>query len=74
MTLFGRTLGPEEIAGLVFMLGALALWLFALRGERDWRNWFRRWEADRRARREAESAIARGPDEPPSGPARGPWG
>ncbi|OGN43272.1 MAG: hypothetical protein A2623_10000 [Caulobacterales bacterium RIFCSPHIGHO2_01_FULL_70_19] len=74
MTLFGRTLGAEEIASLVFMLGTLALWLFVLRGERDWRRWFTRWEADRKARRDAEIAAERDPGDPPSGPARGPWG
>ena len=74
MTLFGRTLGPEEIASLVFMLGVLALWLFALPGERDWKRWFRGWEADRKARREAEIAAEARADDPPSGPVRGPWG
>ncbi len=74
MTLFGRTLGAEEIASLVFMLGVLALWLFALRGEQGWRRWFTRWEADRKARREAEIAAGRGPEKPRTGPVRGPWG
>ena len=75
MTLFGRTLGAEEIASLVFMLGTLVLWLFVLRGERDWRRWLGRREADRKARREAGIADdGRSGGDPPSGPARGPWG
>lgn len=76
MTLFGRTLGGEEIASLVFMLLALAIWIAAWRGERDWSRWFRRWEADRKARREAELAGDGGvpPAPPPSGSRRGPWG
>lgn len=71
MTLFGRTLGGEEIAGLVFLLMALVLWFGAWRGERDWARGFRRWEAGRKARREAGSA---GGPRPPSGARRGPWG
>lgn len=74
MTLFGRTLGGEEIASLVFMLAALVLWIAVYRGERGWARWFKRWEGDRKARREAELAIDKG-DAPPSRDApRGPWG
>lgn len=72
MTLFGRTLGGEEIASLVFLLMALVVWLMAWRGERNWTKWFRGWEADRKARREAQLAGERG--DPPSGAPRGPWG
>lgn len=75
MTLFGRTLGPEEIGSLVFMLTALVLWVMALRGEMSWTRWFRTWEADRKARRDAELALERGDEPPsPSGEPRGPWG
>ena len=77
MTLFGRTLGGEEIASLVFLSMALVIWVMAWRGERDWARWFRGWEADRKARREAELAAEQGGDQPPppaSGSPRGPWG
>ncbi len=75
MTLFGRTLGGEEIASLVFLSMALVIWLMAWRGERDWTRWFRGWEADRKARREAELATEQGGDQPPTpGAPRGPWG
>jgi hypothetical protein len=76
LTLFGRTLGTEEIASLVFMLLALVIWVAAWRGERDWSRGFRRWEGERRARRQAElSAEHEGQAPPPAsdGP-RGPWG
>jgi hypothetical protein len=69
MTLFGRTLDGQEIAALVFMLTALVFWIFVYRGERGWARWFTRWEADRKARREAELAIGHKTDAP-----RGPWG
>ncbi|HYC97763.1 hypothetical protein [Brevundimonas sp.] len=76
MTLFGRTLGGEEIASLVFLLMALVIWVMALQGERNWARWFRRWEADRKGRRDAELSMERNGDRPPpssDGP-RGPWG
>ena len=71
MTLFGRTLGGEEIASLAFLLTALVLWVSVWRGERNWTGWFRRWEADRKSRREAELALDKG-EGPTNGP-RGPW-
>ena len=75
MTLFGRTLGGEEIASLVFLLMALVIWLMAWRGERDWTRWFRRWESGRKARRDEELAREAG-GAPPAAPGarRGPWG
>jgi len=72
LTLFGRTLDPEAIASLVFLLMVLVLWVGALRDDRDWRRWFVGWEGDRKARREAELAGANPP--PPSDQPRGPWG
>lgn len=77
MTLFGRTLGPEEISGLVFMLMLLVIWIGALRQEMRWTRWFRNWEAERKTRREAELALERGEQpQPPSSSnsPRGPWG
>ncbi|RZJ32404.1 MAG: hypothetical protein EON85_01210 [Brevundimonas sp.] len=73
MNLFGRELGAEQIASLVFMLMALGLWLMVLRRDRDWTRWFRNWEADRKARREAELAQEGGDASSSDGP-RGPWG
>ena len=76
MTLFGRTLAPEEIFGLIFLLTALVLWVMAFRGERSWSRWFRHWEADRKSRREAEISGEQDGRRPPpasDGP-RGPWG
>lgn len=75
MTLFGRTLGAEEIASLVFLLMVLVLWIGAWRSDRNWTRWFRGWEADRKERRDAERA-AEGGDQtsPPSIAPRGPWG
>lgn len=70
MTLFGRTLGAEEIASLVFMSMTLVLWLFAFRGERRWARWFNHREAERKALREAagKAETPRDPETP-----RGPW-
>lgn len=74
MTVFGRTLGVEEISMLVFLLMSLAIWVMALRNEMAWTRWFRNWEARRKARREAELAQERGSNPTsPDGP-RGPWG
>lgn len=73
MNLFGQTLAPEQVFGLVFTLMALVLWGMALRNTVHWKRWFRGWEADRKARRDAELAAerrVRGETEPP----RGPWG
>ena len=75
MTLFGRTLGAEEIASLVFALMALVIWIAAWRGERGWSRWFRDWEAGRKARRDAELAREGGAPPPSSTETRrGPWG
>ena len=71
MTLFGHTLDPQQIGSLVFMLTALVLWALAWRGERSWMKGFRQWEADRKARRDAEIAAEGGGSGPSKG---GPWG
>lgn len=72
MTLFGRPLHAEELAALAFLLMTLVLWAGALRGEMRWRRWFVGWEADRKARREAELAADAPPLPDPRH--RGPWG
>lgn len=75
MTLFGQTLQGPEIAALVSLLLVLVLWTMRLKGDREWVRWFRQWEAERKARREAEIASGNGEagsserSEP-----RGPWG
>ncbi len=72
MTLFGHTLDAQAIASLASLLMVLVLWVGAYRGDRDWRRWFTGWEADRRARREAELAGENPPPLPDQ--PRGPWG
>ncbi|MBN8527667.1 MAG: hypothetical protein J0M36_00355 [Caulobacterales bacterium] len=72
MTLFGTTLAAEQVASLVSLLALLLLWLVVLRRERDYARWFKQWEADRKARREAEQARARNEAAPKD--RKGPWG
>lgn len=79
MTLFGRTFETQEIVALVGLLLTLTLWLMAWRGERNWATWFKGWEAERKARRDAEIRAENGesdPTQPGSGtrPKSGPWG
>lgn len=69
MTLFGTTLDGVAIASLCGLLATLLLWIFALRGERHRIRWFRDWEAQRKARRDAEIAA-----EQADRPRTGPWG
>ncbi|MGQ2991600.1 MAG: hypothetical protein ACT6RD_11130 [Brevundimonas sp.] len=69
MTLFGTTLDGAAIASLCGLLATLFLWVFALRGERSRIRWFRDWEAQRKARRDAEIEA-----EQASRPKTGPWG
>lgn len=64
MELFGRTLGAQEIAGLVFLLGALALWANVLRAQMRERHWVRKREAELKAAKKEPG----GPDH------GGPWG
>lgn len=72
MTLFGTTLDAQQIAGLVSLLVLLAFWLVVLGRECDYARWFKQWEADRKARRDAE--LAREGGQPPPGDPKGPWG
>lgn len=71
MILFGKPVTAELIAALVASLMTLVIWIGALRGERGRIRWLRQWEADRKARREAEAAAEGGG--PPAGRG-GPWG
>ena len=66
MTLFGYQMDAQQITALVSLLAVLALWLVVLGRERRYARWFRQWEADRKARRDAEIAQHE--------PKRGPWG
>lgn len=75
MTLFGQTLQGPEIAALVSLLLVLVLWSMRLKGDREWVRWFRQWEAERKARREAEIAGGNGEaGAPERSEPRGPWG
>lgn len=69
MTLFGTTLDGAQIAALVGLLATLALWLVILGRERGYAKWFRQWEADRKARLEAEQGKSE-----PKRERTGPWG
>ena len=66
MTLFGQTIDGQQLFGIISLISVLALWLIVLSRERNYARWFRQWEADRKARRDAETAQ--------HGPKRGPWG
>ena len=66
MTLFGQTIDGQQLFGIISLVSVLALWLIVLGRERNYTRWFRQWEADRKARRDAETAQ--------HGPKRGPWG
>ena len=76
MTLFGRTFEGQEIASLVSLLLVLVLWISVWRGNNRESQWLRTWNAERKARRDAEiaaeNADAGGPSE--NSEPRGPWG
>ncbi len=69
MTLFGQTFDAQQLIALISLLALLLFWVLVLGRERSWTRWFRAWEAERKASRQAEG---RG-DQPPQAP-RGPWG
>jgi hypothetical protein len=76
LTLFGRTFDGQEIASLVSLLLVLVLWISVWRGNNRESQWLRTWNAERKARRDAEIAAEGGT---PAAPAeknepRGPWG
>lgn len=72
MNLFGTTLDAQQVVGLVSLLVLLVFWLVVLRREQGYARWFKQWEADRKARREAE--LANEQRETPPGERKGPWG
>jgi len=76
LTLFGRTFDGTEIVSLVSMLLLLVLWVSAWRGNRKESQWFKTWNAERKARRDAEIAAEGGEPGSPSDKSepRGPWG
>ncbi len=79
MNIFGRTFETQEIVALVGLLMVLVLWVMRWKGDREWTHWFRNWEAERKARRDAEIRAENGesdPTQPGSGPGpkAGPWG
>ena len=75
MTLFGKTLDGPEIASLISLLLVLVLWISVWRGNRRESAWLTKWNADRKARRDAEIAAENGEASSPGpGKPRGPWG
>lgn len=76
MTLFGRTFDGQEIASLVSLLLVLVLWISVWRGNKRESDWLRTWNAERKARRDAEIAAENGEAGVPSEKIepRGPWG
>jgi uncharacterized iron-regulated membrane protein len=75
VTLFGRTFDGTEIVSLVSMLLLLALWVGVWLGDRRDTKWFKAWNAERKARRDAEIAAEREKTRAPSEnkEPRGPW-
>ena len=76
MTLFGTTLDGTQIFALVSLMSVAILWVFTLRGENNYAKGFKRWEAERKARRDAELAQGKGGSDKAGGetPPKGPWG
>lgn len=73
MTVFGRTFDGQEIATLIGLLLALGMWIAVWLGNRRDSQWFKTWNDQRKARREAEIA-AQGGTPPEKSEPRGPWG
>lgn len=71
-------LEPQQIFQLVSLLAVLILFSFSARGHINYARWFRKWEAERKARRDAElAAESREHGHPPRNddrPRKGPWG
>ena len=54
-------LEPQQTFQLISLLAVLALFSFSLRDKMNYARWFKKWEADRKARRDAELANRREP-------------
>ena len=68
-------LEPQQTFQIIAMLAVLALFCFSLRDKINYARWFKQWEADRKARRDAELAEENGDDPSITDDApRGPWG
>jgi hypothetical protein len=69
------SLEPAQIFQLVSLLAVLALFGFSARESINYRRWFRKWEAYRKARRDAElEAEARESGDIQDEAPKGPWG
>lgn len=73
MTLFGTHLDPMALMSIGMLLLALVAFSMRYRGDRSYWRQFRQWEAERKARRDAELARERG-ETPDDQAPRGPWG
>jgi len=73
VNLFGQTLDAQQVFQLVSLLMVLAIFIAALKGNRDYARWFRNWEAERKARRDAEIAAEQPGTGPAGGDRKGPW-
>ncbi|WP_395944666.1 hypothetical protein [Brevundimonas sp.] len=66
-------LEPAQTFQLVSLLAVLVLFCFSLRDKINYRRWFRQWEADRKARRDAELAAEAGESSSGDDAPKGPW-
>lgn len=74
MTLFGADLDGAQLAALLGLLATLVLWFIVLGRERGYARWFKQWEADRKARLDAERGTTAPSPSETHDERRGPWG
>jgi hypothetical protein len=75
LTLFGRTFDGQEIASVISLLLVLVLWIGVWRGDIRETRWLKTWNAERKARRDAQIAAENGEGSTPEkSEPRGPWG
>lgn len=74
MNLFGTEMDGAQLAALLGLLATLVLWVVVLGRERGYARWFRQWEADRKARLDAERGASAQPPPEQDQERRGPWG